>query len=48
MLENALEQCPEDLWFSEEYKNRTWHIAYHVLFYTHLYSQPSEADFKFW
>ena len=48
MLGNAIELCPEDLWFSTEYRNRFWHIAYHSLFYTHFYLQPSEGDFQPW
>lgn len=48
MLGQAIEACPEPLWLSEDYLNRYWHIAYHVLFYTHLYLQPVEADFRPW
>ena len=48
MLGQAIELCPEDLWFSNNYKNRFWHIAYHSVFYTHLYLQPVEADFQPW
>ncbi len=48
MLHSAIELCPEDLWFSTEYRNRFWHIAYHTVFYTHLYVQPSETDFQAW
>ena len=48
MLNDAIELCPEDLWFSTGYRNRFWHIAYHSLFYTHLYLQPSEGDFEPW
>ena len=48
MLGEAMERCPEDLWYSNEDKNRFWHIAYHSLFYTHLYVQPSEGDFRPW
>ncbi len=48
MLGYAIELCPDDLWFSTEYRNRFWHIAYHSVFYTHLYVQPSEADFHAW
>jgi DinB superfamily len=48
MLGEAMERCPEELWYSEEDKNRFWHIAYHSLFYTHLYVQPSEGDFQAW
>src|SRR5581483_10999909 len=48
MLGDAIELCPEDLWFSKNYQNRFWHIAYHSVFYTHLYVQPSEGDFQAW
>jgi hypothetical protein len=44
----AIHLCPESLWIDEEYPNRLWHIAYHALFYTHLYLQASEADFRPW
>jgi hypothetical protein len=48
MLSKAIDPCPEELWLSAEYKNRFWHIAYHSLFFTHLYVQPTEADFQPW
>lgn len=48
MLTQAVELCPQHLWLSSEYRNRFWHIAYHAAFYTHLYVQPSEADFRPW
>jgi len=48
MLAQAIEQCPDDLWTSDAHKNRFWHVAYHTLFYMHLYLQPSLPDFKPW
>jgi hypothetical protein len=48
MLRQAIVECPESLWHDPEYKNPFWHIAYHVLFYTHLYLQPSKEDFVPW
>ena len=48
MLGHAIELCSDDLWLSENHRNRFWHIAYHVLFYTHLYVQPAHSDFKSW
>jgi hypothetical protein len=47
MVEKAIRGCPETVWLdaSGDSPNRFWHIAYHVLFYTHLYLQPGEADF---
>ena len=48
MLKMAIEQCPESAWNDPEYKNASWHIVYHTLFYTHLYLQVSEKEFKPW
>jgi hypothetical protein len=48
MLKQAIAQCPESLWNDRGYKNKFWHISYHVLFYTHLYLQDSEKDFTPW
>lgn len=48
MLKHAIAKCPEALWYSPEYKNPFWHIAFHVLFYTHFYLQTSEEDFVPW
>lgn len=45
MLKNAIIQCPESMWTDPEPKNKFWHIAFHSLFYTHLYLQPAEKDF---
>jgi hypothetical protein len=48
MLRQAIELSSDDLWFSTAYHNRFWHIAYHAVFYTHLYVQTSEAAFRPW
>jgi hypothetical protein len=48
MLRQALERCPEDLWYSKEQVNAFWQTAYHTLYFTHLYLQPNEAAFKPW
>jgi hypothetical protein len=48
MLRKAIELCPEDLWFDAKYRNPFWHVAYHTLFYAHLYSQVNEAAFQPW
>jgi DinB superfamily len=48
MLLEAIDACPPELWTSNQHVNQFWHVAYHVLFYTHLYLQPSEADFVAW
>ena len=48
MLGKAIDLCPESLWLSTDHTNRFWHIAYHALFYTHLYLQRDEASFQAW
>lgn len=48
MLREAVERCPEDLWEGGDQPNAFWQVAYHVLFYTHLYLQPNEAAFRPW
>lgn len=48
MLGNAVRQCPESAWLDASFPNKYWHLAYHALFYTHLYMQESEADFTPW
>lgn len=48
MLGAAIERCPDDLWNDANGANHFWRVAYHALFYTHLYLQPSRDDFKPW
>jgi hypothetical protein len=48
MLKQAIVKCPESMWDDQEDKNRFWHVAYHALFYTHLYLQPAREDFSPW
>ena len=48
MLMQTIAKCPEELWDSPVDKTKFWHIAYHALFYTHLYLQDTEGDFTPW
>ena len=48
MMEQALVKCPESLWNAPEDRNKFWHVAYHALFYLHLYLQDTEKDFCPW
>jgi hypothetical protein len=48
MLKEAIIRCPDDLWNDPADKTRFWQIAYHALFYTHLYLQESEQAFTPW
>ncbi|MGA2504657.1 MAG: DinB family protein [Anaerolineales bacterium] len=48
MLKQAIVKCPPELWNAREDKNKFWHVAFHALFYTHLYLQDAEKDFQPW
>jgi hypothetical protein len=48
MMRDAIERCPEELWYSSEYRNPFWRIAYHALYYTHFYLQPDANSFRPW
>src|SRR3989304_5244994 len=48
MLRQTIARCPDSIWNSPDDKTRFWHIAYHALFYTHLYLQDSEQAFTPW
>jgi hypothetical protein len=48
MLKQTIEKCPDELWNKQSDKNKYWHVAYHVIFYAHLYLQPTEEDFHPW
>jgi|WetSurMetagenome_2_1015567.scaffolds.fasta_scaffold175542_2 hypothetical protein len=48
MLRLAVTKCPDILWDDPNDKNKFWHIAFHTLFYTHLYLQVSESQFVPW
>lgn len=48
MLRQAVERCPDDLWDREGDLARSWQIAYHALFFAHLYAQPRSEDFVPW
>jgi hypothetical protein len=48
MLKEAIIACPDSLWDAPEPPNRFWQLAFHTLFYTHLYLQDSESNFQRW
>ncbi len=48
MLREAIEQCPDDLWSSTSHENAFWQLAYHALFFTHVYLGKDEAAFRPW
>jgi hypothetical protein len=47
-VRQAIERCPDALWVDGEGQVAFWRVVYHVLFYTHFYLSPREADFRPW
>lgn len=48
MLRQCVEVCPESLWYDAKPTNACWQIAYHALYFTHLYLQPDVQAFRPW
>jgi hypothetical protein len=48
MLREAIERCPDDVWESDQPTNVFWQIAYHTLYFTHLYLEPTAETFRPW
>lgn len=48
MLRGCVQKCPEDLWKSGQHPRCFWRIAYHAVYYTDRYLQPSSRKFKPW
>jgi hypothetical protein len=48
MLRQAIEKCPDAVWYSKSQVNTFWQVSYHTLYFAHLYLQPNEAAFRPW
>jgi len=48
MLRETIERCPDQLWLDARPVNAFWQIAYHALFFTHLYMGADSASFQLW
>jgi len=48
MLKQSILACPETLWHNPDDRTPFWQVAYHALFFTHLYAQESEEAFSPW
>jgi hypothetical protein len=48
MLHEAIERCSDDVWLSTQHRNAFWQIAYHTLFFTHLYLHSGVSAFRPW
>jgi hypothetical protein len=48
MLRETIERCPDELWMSTASTNGFWQIAYHAVFFAHLYVLPNAQAFRPW
>lgn len=48
MLKQSIERCPDNLWDSKDDPVPFWRVAYHTLYFTHLYLNQTLADFTPW
>jgi len=48
MLRECIEKCPDEVWSAGEHPRAFWRIAYHALYYTHLYALRGLEDFQPW
>lgn len=48
MLKQTIDKCPDSLWNHPDHPGKFWHIAYHAIFYAHLYLNLKEEDFTPW
>ena len=48
MLKQAIEKCPQNVWYDQNQKFKVWSKAYHTVFFVHFYLQDAEKDFIPW
>lgn len=48
MLKQNILACPEAVWFDPADQNKSSQIAYHALYWIHMYLQESEQAFQPW
>jgi len=48
MLRKSIEACPEEMWLRQDQANAFWQLAYHTVFFAHLYMQSDSDSFRPW
>lgn len=48
MLRECVERCPDPLWYDDRPKTPYWQHAYHALYFTDLYLQPTSESLHSW
>ena len=44
MLKLSIVNCPQPMWDDPADRNRFWYVAYHALFFTHVYLQDKDEE----
>lgn len=47
-LRQTIVHCPDSLWEDPQYPNPYWRVAYHALYYAHLYLEKDLESFTPW
>ena len=48
MLADCIDKCPDALWTSGTHPRPFWRIAFHTVYYTHLYLGQNETAYQKW
>lgn len=48
MLREVIERCPEAHWTEGKHPREFWRLAFHTLYYTHLYLEVRHEEFERW
>ena len=48
MLRECIQRSTDELWLKKDHRNAVWQIAYHALYFTHLYLHSGVSDFQPW
>ena len=48
MLRQCVEQCPDDMWTAGTHPRTFWRIAFHTVYFTHLYLGQNDSAYQPW
>src|ERR1043165_8431002 len=48
MLRDTIERCPDKQWTATDHPNAFWQIAYHAIFFAHVYLHRDRQSFRPW
>lgn len=48
MLRDTIERCSDEVWLATDNSSAFWQIAYHAIFFAHLYLHQDHRSFRPW